>query len=1317
MATTTPPTPPGGTPESADGHDEEKAEQEDTVSELASEQTERAIVPATPAFSDRRRSFLIDVINSTARPKMRFAPTPHPRRVVEEDEEGEQSETPAPAALLNRPTPAFTPGARLFAGITPRPRARARLSHPLTQAWTANAPVDAASEADTASVSPSADGLSPYDDRASVASSASSHDLTTRPYARANASFDPVMGLAAHGHGVGKFNATKLNAYLHGLNRRLQQENEALLERLERLEGEHGSGSVVSAGGEANASGRRLSMGSAGSAGRRRVSVGGSNLGDVVEEDREKLEEERAMLEEMVEELKEEETERALDKCLAEKEQQGRELEQEREARARDKERWKERMGEVEQGVSEIVKGLEAKVVVAEKKAEEEEEERKRVVRALERKLADLEDERDQAVQRAEKADVMLKQGKDLGGELAEANERIAQLTGELRSASSHIKDLEDDIERAEHKVEAMQKDMQHERRLIAELEDEVEAKSNDIKSMRQRLERAEEAKEELRKTKAYIAEVLNDAAAAADRIEALEHDLAATQEKLAEAEEVLDEANEKKDAMEIEAERANELARQMEEALEAAEERIRTDEEDVASLRTKIASLEREIERQREESRAFADPSRTKAGLDDQRQAEIDALENELDEANREIARLNTVLSQSPARKAIDKAKDAKIEVLEKEKEELLERVKSLRSAAAVGASTPNRLANLSTISPMHRHALSMSIHFPKTPGGPLRDLTWLNQTTHDPAAAPLLAEIARLQAELGRANESIDDKLDKLDDAGQGVVGLTRKLEDARAKIIALEEEIARLSRREDRRMKRLERARCTKCRSKVDLSGLGRAAVGDESSLDVSTVTLPSDPATPPTRTSEALRADLRAVNAELSTLKANWESERRHLLGENAVLKDATNKLNSQIRDAKAEAKRAAEGVKSRMGIEGELDDARRMIAALEADLQEERARLRRLATDKSKAEREKEDILLQVHRVESDMDAVKEQLQRAKRQNHDLEADLRANTNAEQKVRLLEARVAENADVIERLRDERSLLANDHKQLQQRYAEVSKSVNKLRGEYAATQSSHEGRRQQLDDHLHEIEELRRLLSQQADELHRAQQEQDRIAVEKNDVARTVANLEADLRRVKRDAESLGRDLKILRAEKDKGEAQQVEEVTKARRALKQTQSELRIVTEQLERYKEKATAAQDRLRSHVCAVDDKQIANLRLQHNKECKGLIVQIRYLKAKFTREASLRCDLIYQKQYLLVLLSQHTKTEKKVLAAIAKIGFAVPPPARRKRLSLKGAASAIMFLSRAKRASDSWREQSATKQAVAAALQEVRRKRIAAS
>lgn len=88
----------------------------------------------------------------------------------------------------------------------------------------------------------------------------------------------------------------------------------------------------------------------------------------------------------------------------------------------------------------------------------------------------------------------------------------------------------------------------------------------------------------------------------------------------------------------------------------------------------------------------------------------------------------------------------------------------------------------------------------------------------------SPLIAEITRLQRELDRANENIDDKLDKLEDAGLGVVGLTKKLEDARSKISSLEDEIARSSRREERRMRRLERTRCHKCHVKINFPGLG-------------------------------------------------------------------------------------------------------------------------------------------------------------------------------------------------------------------------------------------------------------------------------------------------------------------------------------------------------------------------------------------------------------------------------------------------------------------------------------------------------------
>ena len=53
-------------------------------------------------------------------------------------------------------------------------------------------------------------------------------------------------------------------------------------------------------------------------------------------------------------------------------------------------------------------------------------------------------------------------------------------------------------------------------------------------------------------------------------------------------------------------------------------------------------------------------------------------------------------------------------------------------------------------------------------------------------------------------------------------------------------------------------------------------------------------------------------------------------------------------------------------------------------------------------------------------------------------------------------------------------------------------------------------------------------------------------------------------------------------------------------------------------------------------------DDGQVVALKSQHKQECKGLIIQIKYLKAKYTRESTMRSDLGFQKHYLLVLLSK---------------------------------------------------------------------------
>jgi hypothetical protein len=55
----------------------------------------------------------------------------------------------------------------------------------------------------------------------------------------------------------------------------------------------------------------------------------------------------------------------------------------------------------------------------------------------------------------------------------------------------------------------------------------------------------------------------------------------------------------------------------------------------------------------------------------------------------------------------------------------------------------------------------------------------------------------------------------------------------------------------------------------------------------------------------------------------------------------------------------------------------------------------------------------------------------------------------ANANADQKARLLEVKVAANSDTIDQLREERSILVKDYKELQRRFTDLSEVTISLR----------------------------------------------------------------------------------------------------------------------------------------------------------------------------------------------------------------------------------------------------------------------------
>ncbi|KAF8586444.1 hypothetical protein K439DRAFT_1631700 [Ramaria rubella] len=1213
---------------------------------------------ATPY--NRRRSFLLSLVHSTTRPRMAI-PTPRPQ---------------------------------IRAAPTPRPR-----SHPLAQTWTPSP--------SHLNAGPKSNPSSGSSDRLSFISTASSHDLTVHP--RANASFDPVTGAK----GVGKFNAVKLNSYLHGLNRRLQEENETLVSRL-RLHGEEVQLGIIAE--ELERDGFQ--------------GVEEAVLGEVeaMRDALEKGELERDAIKA--------ESDALAETLRAERDEIKNQLEAEQEGRKRDKERWKERMAEVESGVEGVIRELERRLEESERNASvrAEAEEKARVfeerVRELEERAlefeekahsfaeracefeeknhqleegwAAMEEDLDVAKRRAEKAEDALATSSDLGAEVKEAYEHAAAYKEEVRVATERASQLERQLREVERSKEELRASSEHR---LAELDVEL----------RQSLESQQSAE-------AHALELESDVKTAEERIEEVEDALTAAQHKASQLVVELEDVEDKLKRQEKEATRAAQSAQQMEDALEESERKMIADGEELTHLRTKVTRLERELESLRERSRGIASLTGSVARNREPTipEVETEELEAELDEAHREIGRLNHLLSESPSRKAVDKAKDMRIELLEKEKDDLTDRVRSLTSLLA---HPPNKTFSPDHHSPANRRQV-LACRTPKTPGPPLKDFSWLHDKTGGSSASPLVAQIEYLQQELHLANDSIDEKVNRLEEAGMGIVGLTEKLEDAQARIPALEEEVRRLERKGERRVRRLARARCLKCRGRVNLSKL--IANDEQSSIEGSTTSLLSDPPTPPSKTTEALRSALKNVNSELSTLRLQWNNERNKLIGERAVLQDAASRLNKELGTAKSEAKRALEngqqeneeGAKARANIQAELETAKSVVNELEEALKAERTRLRALSTEQSRVVREKEGILVQLERAQSDMDDVRAHLENVKRNNRELEAELRATATVDQKARLLEAKVVENQDVIQHLRDERESLAADQAALQRRYVEASAQIKRLRQELSTSQTSHDEHRHQLDLRVNEIEELRRELSQQARALEKIESEKDQAQMDRNLIVRTVTSLESDLKRIRGDAEVLGQDLKELKLERDRSETRHRDELGKADRAQKQVCAQLRLANEQLEAQRDKTRKAIAEFEGHVCPSGQQEVEELRTQHRTECKGLMVQIRYLKAKYTRESVFRADLGYQKHYLLGILSSFKKEEKQILAAVARIGFPLSQDQpHRKRLTLRTVASVALFVAKARRASENWREQSAPRTAVAAALQDVRRRRIAGS
>ncbi|QRW02977.1 centrosomal targeting protein [Ceratobasidium sp. AG-Ba] len=1109
----------------------------------------------------------------------------------------------------------------------------------------------------------------------SFVSTASSHDLAI--HRRANASFDAI----AHARGGGgEFDQRKLRTYLQSLNKHLSEENaiyrdenvmlkRACLELIERLAAR---GVKVDRNALFEGLSIDLDMGE-----------------DGVERDPE-IEVVEDLNEELVTALNHAEAARTeVDAIRSELEAAQADANAAREEVAQVTEQCNAQIAELETDVQHVIERMQGKLKEREAEASELRE------RLIDRSRDGREAHEEALMLEREQCARLEHQVKELEEEIANLGAEGRSLKAELRDARAALRNEQVGATDAVDKIRALEKE-------AIEWETKV-----------QRLEQDLEEMDALERERDEIANERDDALRERDMI-AKERDAAVREQEdiLAERDDLLHQRNE-----------ARKQVEELETALETVESRILDDAEQIKSLRGKITSLERE------RTELMNRSSRSRSNTEDhiplhEHEALVADLERQLDDAHREIARLT---AESPAGSALAKAKDMRIEQLEKEKEVLTERIQVMRSAGfgagAGGAGTPSRAsftAGTANGTPLGRLAM-MNLKTPKTPGAALRDPSWLNQSTMhgltDPEA--IHARLMEVDARLAEANESIDDKLDKLEKAGAGTVSLTTNLHVAKEKITSLERELAHLGRREERLIKKLQRCRCAKCHMRFDASAIVQWAETSSASLLDDLMT---EPPTPETKTSRNLQVALAAANAQLESLRAEWQK----LGQENEALRGTSRQEAELARRAEAEMKRAMEDERRR-AVEAaksikhekerekaladmELDRARNAIAELEEELRVERSKLRSLSAEHSRATRDKAEVLAKLERTNLDVDSVKSQLERYKNNNKELEMELRSNALAETKARHLEARLQENNLQIENLRAEREVLTRDHEQLRKRFEEVTERAESLRQRNANSQAEHDKRQHRLDMQVTEIEALRALLAEReagmkdmAAAMHTARGAQ-------SDAERVVRALQAELKRVKTEADQLGTDIEHLKSERVEGNDREKE---RQHRARTDAQVQMRALNEQLQSAKDAAAQLQIRLKDHGAAWRPEQIESLKKTHNKECKGLMVQIRYLKDKFYRESLLRQDVSYQKRYLIQVLDVYSKPNEKIERALARPGFPHEKPPVKSRKSLKTVATAILFMTRAKRLSADWREKRKVKPAINAALEEVRRHR----
>ncbi|GAA5846042.1 hypothetical protein JCM9279_004766 [Rhodotorula babjevae] len=814
-------------------------------------------------------------------------------------------------------------------------------------------------------------------------------------------------------------------------------------------------------------------------------------------------------------------------------------------------------------------------------------------------------------------------------------------------------------VERVRDEVEQRRRDDEQVRRAERDKLERVERERDDLE--RQLVAGASDdaaAKDLERKVHALrdeVAQLEETVAGLRGDVEARDDELARMQEELEVAERRVDELERGEgggdgdvdELRQLVAQKDDEL-RQLEDALDDSAQQLVDNETLLADKESALESLRAQLDAEQAKTTALEarlsqlSVPKAKSPLANEvfsaaQDDVISSLEEELEAARRECDDLRKQLAAATHEDESARLRELEVQQLESDKANLEDRVKSLRQQVSVQLSSPtgNKTPDKSWFRPLP------SFYTPKTPGQLFGNLSAFSPgSTANETISPLLAQIheleqvvEHLQSQLSDANVQIDTKLDKLEAAGSGTISLARQLSTAQSRIAQLEGDLERLLGEGgslERVRGRLAKVHCPDCQATFDANKTVQLRI-DRDGVSFAEASSSSS-ATPK---ADSLKTTLANVNAKLSELRT-----------ENDVLQQQA----SRAKDLAADKAKLA---KQHDAIQRELKQAKGDIAVLETDLRTERSRLRNLASEQSLTGKAKAALEARLASAESELAAVKRELAKA---------------------------VA--ADVVERLRKEKDLLVAERADLMRQLADVNDRASRTDSDLSTTKADHDALQTQLARQAADLDMLRASLTTK-------EAEQRALQDERGDILRGVANLQADLNRVRQDAISLGLDLAAVRRERDELGAKK----------SSSDEVELGRVREELAVARRKLGNLEDELSQHVCSstgTDSTALAQLQTKHKSEVKGLLVLLRQLKLRVEREMDFRIQAGSQKRYLECVVRNKQETIDTILTQLSLPVLSTPPT---KPSSLRSVALAVIASQRMQRLSRAWKEQSAPK------------------